>query len=129
MKLYNKPEKKEARKFLRNNSTKAEQLLWDEIKNKKFHGIKFRRQYSVDRYILDFYSIELRLGIELDGEVHDDKDAIEYDKIRTNYLKQRKIKVIRFSNEEIYKSIDNVLNKIKNEIEISRNLPPPAPSL
>ena len=129
MKLYNKPEKKLARKYLRNNSTKAEQLLWEELKNKKFHSIKFRRQYSVGRYILDFYSIQLRLGVELDGKVHEDKDAIDYDSKRTEYLSLRKIKVIRFTNNDIYSSISEVLNVIKNEIEKSNNLPPPAPSL
>ncbi len=129
MKLYNKPEKKAARKYLRNNSTKAEQLLWEQLKNKKFLDVKFRRQYSVDRYILDFYSIELRLGIELDGEIHEDENAIEYDFKRTEYLKLRKIKVIRFSNKEIYNNILEVLKVIKQEIESCSNLPPPAPSL
>ncbi len=129
MKLYNKPEKKTARKYLRNNSTKPEQILWDYLKNKKFHGVKFRRQYSVDRYILDFYSIELRLGIELDGEIHEDENAIEYDSKRTEYLKLRKIKIIRFSNKEVINSISEVLKAIKQEIESCSNLPPPAPSL
>ena len=129
MKLYNKPEKKAARKYLRNNSTKAEQLLWEQLKNKKFLDVKFRRQYSVDRYILDFYSIELRLGIELDGEIHEDENAIEYDSKRTEYLKLRKIKIIRFSNKEVINSISEVLKAIKQEIESCSNLPPPAPSL
>ncbi|MBN8568790.1 MAG: DUF559 domain-containing protein [Ignavibacteria bacterium] len=129
MKLYNKPEKKAARKYLRNNSTKPEQLLWDYLKNKKYNGVKFRRQYSVDRYILDFYSIELRLGIELDGEIHEDENAVDYDSKRTEYLKLRKIKVIRFNNKEIYNNISEVLKVIKQEIENCSKLPPPAPSL
>jgi very-short-patch-repair endonuclease len=129
LKLYNKAEKKAARKYLRNNSTEAEQLLWEELKNKKFLGVKFRRQYSVDRYILDFYSIELRLGIELDGEIHEDKDAIDYDSKRTDYLKLRKIKVIRFTNEQVFNNLTGILKLLEQEIKYINNLPPPAPSL
>ncbi len=129
MKLYNKSEKRDSRKFLRNNSTESEQLLWKHLKNKKLSEIKFRRQYSVDKYILDFYSIELRLAIELDGEIHNDIDVKEYDEIRTQYLLKRKIKVIRFNNKEVFNNISGVLNLIKLEIEKYNNLPPPAPSL
>lgn len=126
MKLYNKGEKREARKYLRNNSTKAEQYLWSFLKNKKLCGVKFRRQYSVDRYILDFYSIDLRLAIEIDGEIHDDKDTKEYDETRTKFLNLRKIQVVRFSNEEVFSNIESVLKVLTARIE---TLPPPAPSL
>lgn len=127
MKLYNKSDKKVIRKFLRNNSTQTKQLLWQQLKNKKLSGIKFRRQYSVGKYILDFYSIEIRLGIEVDGELHEEKSAIEYDNKRTEYLKLRKIGLIRFSNKEIFNNISEVLNKIKLEIEKYNDLPPLPP--
>mgnify|MGYP001583068275 FL=1 len=57
------------RKILRNNSTTTEKLLWDKLKNNQI-GVKFRRQHSVDYYILDFYCPKFRLGIELDGSIH-----------------------------------------------------------
>jgi very-short-patch-repair endonuclease len=83
--IYNKEEKKEVRKLLRKQSTKPEQIVWEHVRNKKL-GIKFRRQYSVGRYILDFYSVEQKLCIEIDGESHFSENAKEYDDIRTGYL-------------------------------------------
>ncbi|WP_255518216.1 endonuclease domain-containing protein [Fulvivirga sp. M361] len=65
--LYNKPELKKFRKELRNNGTSAEATLWTMLKNKQLEGRKFRRQYSVGYYILDFYCTSERLAIELDG--------------------------------------------------------------
>jgi very-short-patch-repair endonuclease len=91
---------------LRKRSTKAERLLWDELRNRRFHGIKFLRQYpivyEVDRglyrfYIPDFYSHKLKLAIELDGKIHQLQK--EYDEDRDFILNQFGIAVIRFENE------------------------------
>lgn len=120
MDLYNNPDSKELRKYLRANVSKAEQLLWAKLKGKRFYNVKFRRQYGVGKYILDFYSVELRLAIEIDGGTHFEKDALEYDKERTDFLNSYKIKVIRFTNNDIYKNMLNVLEEIKNEIPIKR---------
>lgn len=92
---------------LRKRSTPAESLIWDELRNRRFHGIKFLRQnpivYEVDRglfrfFIPDFYSHELNLAIELDGKIHQLRK--EYDMERDFILNQLGITVIRYENEK-----------------------------
>ncbi|MBS1494646.1 MAG: endonuclease domain-containing protein [Bacteroidetes bacterium] len=116
MEIFNKPESKEKRKHLRKNSTKAESILWEELRGKKLLGAKFKRQFSVDKYVIDFYCPKLNLAIELDGEIHLEKVAIKYDKVRTLFLNNLGIEVIRFNNEEIFESLPLVLERIKDEI-------------
>jgi very-short-patch-repair endonuclease len=113
---YNNPKLKFRRKELRHNETKEEKLLWVSLRRKKL-GFKFTRQYSVGPYILDFYCVEKRIAIELDGSQHlSNKD---YDKERDNYLLMNDIKVLRFWNREISVNIDKVLDRIKRELGIS----------
>ncbi len=114
MKIYNRKYLKSRRKELRNNSTKAEIILWKYLKSSQLEGRKFRRQQSIGNYIVDFYCPKERLVIELDGEVHFNKDAIEYDKLRTEYLESKFIKVIRFENKEVIYNIEKVLKTISN---------------
>ena len=104
---------------MRHNETKEEKLLWDNLRRKKL-GFKFTRQYSVGPYILDFYCVEKRIGIELDGLQH--LDNKEYDKERDDYLLLNDIKVLRFWNKEINDNIQEVLKKIKSELS---SIPPP----
>lgn len=92
--IRNTPEFKERRQELRHNQTNAEKYLWDQLRNKKFKGIKFYRQYSVGAYILDFYSPKSRLAIELDGGQHSEEISREYDNARTEYLKAHGVEVI-----------------------------------
>ena len=78
---YNDPKLKSRRKELRRNETKEEKLLWENLRRKKL-GVKFNRQYSVGPYVLDFYCVEKRLGLELDGAHHlKDKDYDKYSRI------------------------------------------------
>lgn len=98
-------------RYLRKTQTQAEKILWQELRNNKT-GIKFRRQYPVGNYVLDFYAPKIGLGIELDGSIH--KENKEYDKERTKYLNFQDIKVIRFWNYEIKNNLENVLKKIKD---------------
>ncbi|MCL5774117.1 MAG: endonuclease domain-containing protein [Firmicutes bacterium] len=74
--------------------------------------LKFFRQYSIDGYILDFYSPKLKLAIELDGGQHTEIENQEYDEIRSNYLKKQGIYVLRFWNIDIIQNIEGVLQKI-----------------
>jgi len=99
-------------KELRRNETVAEKVLWDKLRGRKLNGHKFRRQYAIGRYIADFYCCEVRLAIEIDGEIHNLDDRREYDQIRQEEIEARGITVIRFNNEEIYKGMDSVLEKI-----------------
>ena len=110
---HNKPSLKEDRQNLRNNATDAEQLLWKNLKGKKLVGRKFRRQHSYGNYILDFYCPSERLAIELDGSHHYTAEGKENDRIRDQFLKDNDIKVIRFSNSEVEKKMEVVLERIK----------------
>jgi len=105
------------RKFLRNNSTFAEIRLWTYIKNKQLSGRKFRRQHSIDNFILDFYCPSERIAIELDGGYHNTPKQSEKDKERDLILKSYRIKVLRFKNELVFKNIDGVLGTIINEFK------------
>lgn len=110
---------KELRKKLRNNATHAEIILWNHLKNKRLNGHKFIRQYGAGRYILDFYCPQVRLAIELDGGHHAELENEINDAIRTAYLKERGIHVIRFWNSEVIYHLRDVLITIG--AELSRN--------
>ena len=114
---YNRSKEKLHRKELRNNMTKAERILRKHLKNKKLDEYKFRRQYSVDSFIIDFYCPKVKLGIEVDGEVHFTYEAKEYDENRSGFLADFDIEIIRFKNDEIYNNIEMVLNKIKQKLK------------
>ena len=121
MKIYNKKYLESKRKDLRNHSTFAEIILWEHLKQKQLNGRKFRRQHSIGNYIVDFYSPEERLVIELDGEPHFDEETKNYDEARTQYLNGLNIKVIRFENVEILHALEDVLNKIIAEFNTVKN--------
>jgi very-short-patch-repair endonuclease len=97
---------------LRSNLTKAEELLWQNLRNRRLKGFKFRRQHPIAGYIADFYCHEARLVIEIDGGIHDLSDYQEHDIGRTIELEKLGIKVIRFKNKEILSDPEKVLNNI-----------------
>ena len=103
-------------RILRKEETKAEKILWKELRNSGL-GVKWRRQHPVDMFILDFYAPKIKLAIELDGSTHNIKENKEYDEDRTFYLESKYIKVLRFWNSEVEKDLDKVLVKIKKEIK------------
>src|SRR3989338_10376271 len=110
---YNDPKLKHRRKELRHDETKEEKLLWENLRRKKLN-FKFTRQYSVGPYILDFYCVEKRLAIELDGFQHlENKD---YDKEREEYLLFNDIRILRFWNREVSANMDKELERIKIEL-------------
>lgn len=114
------------RKSLRNHATAPEAILWLRLKNKQVADLKFRRQYGVDPYVIDFYCPELRLGIELDGEVHNSHEAEVYDQMRTRFLKENRIKILRYKNEVVYQNVETVIEDIKmysKEIKGCSDLP------
>ena len=121
--IFNHPNLKYFRRELRNNPTPAESELWNYLKNRQLDGRKFRRQHSVGPYILDFYCPEERLAIELDGDVHFNPTAEEYDQERTKFINYYGIKVIRFENKEVFNDLDYVLDEIRKEFN-SPPLPP-----
>jgi len=102
---------------------KAEVVLWSRINGRKVNGCKFRRQYSIGKYIVDFYCPEYRLVIEIDGDSHyGDVEARTGDFARQKYIESLGLKVLRFTNLEIYNNLQLVLEVIYNNIR-----PPLAP--
>ena len=87
-------------------------LLGCKLHPKTDYNVKFRRQHPVDIFVLDFYCHELKLAIEVDGEIHLSTEAREYDEGRTYELEKYGIKILRFTNKEIYENLDNVQDSI-----------------
>ena len=111
---HNAKDQKQLRQSLRNNATSAEAILWRALKGKQVNGLKFRRQFGVGPYVLDFYCPKLNLGIELDGEVHNTEEAYEYDEARTRFLNENKIKVLRFSNDVVFNNTEAIIEAVKD---------------
>jgi very-short-patch-repair endonuclease len=117
-KHFNKLVEKHKRRYLRNKATPAEKLVWIYLRKRQVKGFRFLRQYSVDQYVIDFYCPELKLAIELDGDSHfESEEAIEYDKIRQQYIEQFGICFLRFKNIEVYQNLDKVFGKIESKVE------------
>ena len=113
---YNRRSEKVNRRELRQSSTQAEKILWQHLKNRNLMGLKFRRQYSVDQFVLDFYCPEIKLAIELDGKIHLDKKVKNHDENRDGFIKGFGIKIIRIGNDLILEDIQQVLELIEKEI-------------
>ncbi len=111
-KIFNRKSQKEKRRYLRNNATTAEKKLWQYLRKSQLNEFKFRRQHGIGNYIVDFYCPELRLVVEVDGEIHNTKEAQEYDSERTKYLQEYNISVIRFRNQEVFNDVESVLQAI-----------------
>ncbi len=107
-------------KTMRHEPTEAEDTLWQALRNRNL-GDKFRRQHLINDYIADFVCLEKKLVVEVDGEYHNNEEQKENDDLRTEYLNFFGYKVIRFTNEEVLKNIEEVLNKIKSELQTSQN--------
>ncbi len=112
---HNRGEFKKRRQNLRTYSTKAEYVLWQELRREKI-GYRFRRQFGITTFIVDFYCPKLWLIIEVDGPIHIKQK--EYDATRENFLRSRGYTVIRFTNDEVIFERERVLEKIKNVCKV-----------
>jgi len=101
---------------LRKNQTDAEKKLWTILRNRQINGVKFRRQFPVGRYILDFYCPDYRLAIEADGGQHYENKVKDQDDLRTRELNNLGIEMIRFTDREILTNSDGVVEAIQNAI-------------
>ena len=101
------------RRALRGLATDAERSLWRLLRTRRFAGVKFRRQHPVGPFIVDFYCLARRLAIELDGGQHFTVEGQAYDRRRTEYLAGRGVRVIRFTNSELFENSDGVLEAIR----------------
>lgn len=94
----------------------AEVVLWAKLRGKNLQGFKFRRQYGVGPYIVDFYCPELKLAIELDGESHYLEGADKQDQKRQAMIESAGISFIRFTNRDVYERLEGVIEKILEKI-------------
>ena len=111
-----------AARLLRENMTRSEEILWEKLKKKQICGLRFRRQHPIDIFIADFYCHEVRLVIEVDGDVHNLKT--EYDDGRSAEMEKYYIETIRFKNYEVENDIEKVISQIENLV-IARLKSPP----
>jgi very-short-patch-repair endonuclease len=100
----------QAARLLRKNMTMAENILWEELRNRQILGFKFRRQHPIGNFIVDFYCPQLKLIIEVDGSIHDNQR--EYDQCRSEKLKEFGHYVLRFTNDQVIDDLPKVLEKI-----------------
>lgn len=110
---------------LRRNQTETEKKLWSILRNRQLSDVKFRRQFSIGRYILDFYSPEYKVGIEADGGQHYDENGKERDDARANDLAKKGIEILRFNNIDILTNIEGVCETIRHKIEEKKQIPSP----
>lgn len=116
-KIFNPKGTKELRKYLRNNMTKAEVLLWSRLKGRQLRGYKFRRQHGIKEYVVDFYCPELELVVEADGETHYNEEGKLHDKKKDKCLDELGIFVLRFTNPQIKQNLDGVIEQISSYIQ------------
>lgn len=116
---------------LRKDLTDAEQLMWGLLRGRRLLDFKFRRQYPLDPYVLDFYCHEACLAVEIDGGQHNDPDERSRDERRTKFIEDQGIRVMRFWNHEVLAETDAVLEAIVGALtepcEESKKPSPPAP--
>jgi len=94
----------------------AEVILWSQLKNRQISGIKFRRQYSVGGYVIDFYCAKNKLAIEIDGDSHYILNAPERDEKRQQWIEQFGIRFLRFTNDDVRKNLYGVLDAIEEAV-------------
>ena len=99
--FFNRTEDKEKRRALRRRASKPEILIWSRLRGKQLIGLKFRRQYSVGPYVLDFYCPTLKLAVEVDGETHFRGAARYHDERRQLFVESFGIRFLRFTNADI----------------------------
>ena len=109
---------------LRKEQTNAERKLWTILRNRQIADVKFRRQFSVGRCILDFYSPEYGVGIEADGGQYYEDKGKKRDGLRTRELSKLGIEILRFGDHEILKNIEGVYEIIRETIEKKKKRTP-----
>jgi HsdR family type I site-specific deoxyribonuclease len=97
---------------LRQEQTPAEEVMWELVRNRQLANLKFRRQHQIGPYIVDFFCDELKLVVELDGEVHSEEAQAKKDHKRTAYLESLEFSVLRFDNDVFLNDPESVLNQI-----------------
>ena len=116
-KFFNKTAEKEKRRLLRKILPKVEVVIWSRLKGKQVLGYKFRRQYSIGTYVIDFYCPALKLAVEIDGDSHFQEGAQDNDKHRQAFIESFGIQFLRFTNEDVLRNLEGVLEAIKQALQ------------
>ncbi|OGE80955.1 MAG: hypothetical protein A2826_00310 [Candidatus Doudnabacteria bacterium RIFCSPHIGHO2_01_FULL_43_23] len=123
MQIRNRKILKTIRSRLRRAMPAPEVIIWEKLRNRQT-GVKFRRQFSVYNYVLDFYAPTIKLALEIDGDSHyRDSNARSNDKKKDRALSEIGIKVLRFTNYEIMTNLDGVCNVILGEVDELKSTP------
>jgi len=101
---------------LRKRMTKAEVILWSKLRSRAANGFHFRKQHPAGPYIADFACLKAHLIVEVDGETHSTEDELAHDRRRDHYLHERGWRVLRVTNEDVYKHLDGVMDAIAREL-------------
>jgi very-short-patch-repair endonuclease len=109
---------------LRNNMTDAGQLVWSKIRRKQIGEVQFYRQKNIGHYIVDFYCPKGKLIVELDGGQHYENEGMKKDQERDRHLQGLGLTVLRFSDLDVLKNIDGVVERIQEHLKSSFLLPP-----
>jgi very-short-patch-repair endonuclease len=117
--IFNKPGSVKRRKYLRRNTTKAEKILWAKLRNKQLNNIRFRRQYGVYNYVLDFYCPQFKLGIEIIGDVHGYSQQIRSDLLRKKKIEMLGIKMLIYTNQQVIEETESVLLNILSNLPLA----------
>ena len=105
---------------LRDRETPAEHALWELLRGHRFEGLKFRRQHQFGAFILDFYCPQLGLAVEVDGDIHESREAREADAVRTRVLAEAGVRIVRFENSEVVLQPSRVLECLRAEVSTLR---------
>jgi len=116
-KLYNLEILKSRRRVLRRNPPSPEIIVWNTVRNRQIDGCKFKRQYSVGRFVIDFSVPNLKLAVEIDGDTHYKESEQEKDRHRQQYLEKLGIKFLRFTNQDINENLNGVVERIREYIQ------------
>ncbi|MBT2245560.1 endonuclease domain-containing protein [Sphingobium sp. BHU LFT2] len=109
---------------LRRDMTDAERMLWSILRNRQLDGFKFRRQATIDPFVVDFLCVEAALAVELDGGQHDE----DRDRRRTVYLEARSLHILRFWNHDVVEDIEGVADAIRSALSKKKTLTQPSPA-
>ncbi len=116
---FNKPQSAKRRKYLRRNMTKAEKILWFKLRNSRLSKLRFRRQYGVYNYVIDFYCPQYRLAIEIIGDVHDFSRQIKSDLLKKKKIESLGIKILGYTNQQVIEGTEGVLENILSNLPLS----------
>ncbi len=97
---------------LRQEQTPAEEILWALVRGRQLLGLKFRRQQQIGPFIADFYCHQARLVIELDGGIHTEPEQADRDQNREVYIRENRLRVLRFTNQQVIEDPESVLRGI-----------------